>query len=172
MDKSEAKILLVEDEPSLRFVVERQLKALGYRVTDVADNGILAVQKALADQYHLIFMDVRLPELDGVSATGRIRDGEKKSGIRTPIVGMTAFSHRDICLEAGMDDFLQKPVMLEQLQHVLNKWLQESQLERASEEACRREPSLIDEVSFERTDEKLKEIQQRIESLRKKVGLQ
>lgn len=123
MEKSDAKILVVEDEPALRFMVERQLKVLGYQASDIVETGLLAVQKATENQYHLIFMDVRLPDLDGVSATQQIRESEGRKGIHTTIIGMTAYAQRERCLDAGMDDFLQKPVLLTQLKEMLGKWL-------------------------------------------------
>lgn len=123
MDKSDAKILLAEDEPSLRFMVEKQLKVLGYPIPDMANNGLVALQKAIENKYDLIFMDVRMPELDGVESTQQIREHEHSTGVHTTIIGMTAYAHKERCLEAGMDDFLQKPVLLEPLTEMLEKWL-------------------------------------------------
>src|ERR1700722_7826396 len=119
MDKEQPRILLAEDEPTIRYVAERQLKALGYSLADIAENGLSAVEKALSTDFDIILMDIRMPELDGLSATRRIRE----AGIATIIVGMTAFSHKEQCINAGMNDFLQKPVMLDQLRATLLKWL-------------------------------------------------
>ncbi len=121
MRKTEPKILLVEDDASIRYVVIAQLKHLGYPAIDFAENGLKGVEMALAAEYDIIFMDIRLPELDGLHAAQRIR----AAGKNTVIVGMTAFMHRIQCLEVGMNDFLQKPVLLENLKSTIDKWLGE-----------------------------------------------
>lgn len=64
-----------------------------------------------------------MPDLDGLAASERIRRNEVSSGIRTVIIGMTAISLKERCLNAGMDDFLQKPVLLEQMEAMLGQWL-------------------------------------------------
>lgn len=122
MSRVDAKILLVEDEPALRFMVERQLKVLGYVAADIVASGLLAVQKATENQYHVIFMDVRLPDIDGVTATKLIREVEQKANTHAAIIGMTAYAQKERCIGAGMDDFLQKPVLLQQLKEMLDKW--------------------------------------------------
>ncbi len=63
---------------------------------------------------------LRLPGMDGIEATVNIRKAEGDR--RTPIVGLTAYGERQLCLNAGMDDFLQKPVLLEELSEVITKW--------------------------------------------------
>ncbi len=168
MNKVDVNILLVEDEPTLQYVFEKQLKLLGYKSPDVAQNGIVAIKKATHRRFHLIFMDVRMPELDGVSATRRIRQAEKHTGGHTIIIGLTAFAHRERCLDAGMDDFLQKPVLLYQLEEILTKWVSTDQIETSLNtlELVSIEPS-----KFTQTHERLREIQQRIEDLRRRSGL-
>ncbi len=171
MNKSEAKILLVEDEPNLQFLFEKQLKVLGYQVSDVADDGLSAMSKVLEVPYHLVFMDIRLKGIDGVEITQRIRKTERQRGIHTPIIGMTAFGNRELCVEAGMDDFLQKPVMLQQLRETIDRWLGSG---------APNQKSLTDPGSLERieenhdcreTDDQLNAIHQRIVDLRKRAGL-
>jgi CheY-like chemotaxis protein len=166
MDKLDASILLVEDEPTLQFVFERQLKTLGYRVAAFADDGLLAIEKVLSEPFHLVFMDVRLPEIDGITATERIRVAEAKNGTHTTIIGMTAFAHRARCLEAGMDDFLQKPVLLEQLETVIAKWLN-----TAISQEVRPKIEQVEMQEFAQTETKLKAIEEKIANLRKRVGL-
>ncbi len=114
------KILLVEDDRMLQFVFKRQMQRLGFLVAELADNGKAAVEKMAAGQFDIVFMDVALPGMDGIEATMLIRKAE--SDRRTPIVGLTAYGERQLCLNAGMDDFLQKPVALDELSETISKW--------------------------------------------------
>lgn len=114
------KILLVEDDRMLQFVFKRQMQRLGFLVEEVADNGKAAVEKMAAGQFDIVFMDVALPGMDGIEATTTIRQAEKDR--RTPIIGLTAYGERQLCLNAGMDDFLQKPVALDELLDAITKW--------------------------------------------------
>lgn len=115
-----AKILVVEDNKFLLQVMKRTLKHLGYTV-DLAANGSEAVKKCSSNDYDLILMDCQMPIMNGYEATAAIRKSENGKK-HTPIVAMTASiqkSVRDKCFECGMDDFLSKPVTIEQLQKVL-----------------------------------------------------
>lgn len=137
MNKKELRILLAEDEPNLQFLVVHQLNALGYGQPDIAENGLVAVEKTSKTKYDIVLMDVMMPDLDGLAASERIRRNEASSGFRTVIVGMTAFALKERCLSVGMDDFLQKPVLLEQMEAMLEQWLKadpdsKSQLNQAS----------------------------------------
>ncbi len=122
--KSDRQILLAEDDVVNQLVAVKQLEILGYQV-DVASNG-KEVLKALGQHtYALILMDCQMPELDGLQATRLIREqGYSKSEL--PIVALTANvfdEDRESCFEAGMNDFIAKPVMLESLRDVVGKWL-------------------------------------------------
>ena len=163
MDKEAARILLVEDEPTIRFVAERQFKVLGYELADIATDGVEAVKKALSSDFDLIFMDIRMPELDGLSATRQLRE----AGNNSVIVGMTAFSHRQNCIAAGMDDFVQKPVMLEQLKAILCKWL----IEKPSRSEIAPVIDIPGPEKFEHTREQLAELQNKIHELRRRSGM-
>lgn len=105
-------ILLVEDyEPNV-LVAGSLLEDLGYDY-DVAPNGFEALRKFVHGQYDVILMDIQMHELDGLEATRRIRKIEKEKGLsRTPVIALTAHvrdQDKNMCLEAGMDDFIPKP---------------------------------------------------------------
>ena len=122
-DHAGCRVLLVEDEPISQEIARDLLEEAGLRV-DTADDGVEAVRLSAANDYALILMDMQMPNMDGLEATRRIRLGRR--GARTPIVAMTANAFaedRARCLEAGMNDFLTKPVMPETLYGVVDKWL-------------------------------------------------
>jgi CheY-like chemotaxis protein len=84
------------------------------------------VEKAAAGEYDVIFMDVQMPEMNGLEATVEIRKSEEASGSRVPIVAMTANAmkeDRDNCLNAGMDDFISKPIKREILFTIISKYI-------------------------------------------------
>ena len=123
----DTRLLLVEDNPVNLAVGEKLLSVLGYRC-DIATNGQIALEKMASGAYDLVLMDCQMPVLDGYTATREWRDHEvlQQSPVRLPIVAMTANAmagDRQRCLDAGMDDYLSKPVSREQLQHCLQRWL-------------------------------------------------
>lgn len=128
--KDEGRILLVEDYPTNRQVAVNFITMAGFEV-DVAENGKEAVDKFLECSYALIFMDIQMPVMDGYEATRAIRQLESegkggKEGDHTPIVAMTANAltrDRENSLEAGMDDFITKPVSRASLLTVISNWL-------------------------------------------------
>ncbi len=118
-----AHVLVVEDNPVNQRMAVRMLEKMGCRV-DVAANGAEALKKAAQSLYDLIFMDCQMPEMDGYEATAEIRRCEGHSK-HTLIIAMTAHTmqgDREKCLQAGMDDFLPKPVKKETLSEILQKW--------------------------------------------------
>ncbi|NUM47039.1 MAG: response regulator [Anaerolineales bacterium] len=125
-------LLLVEDNPINQKVALTQLQQLGY-AAEVANNGREAVEVIhdvfrAGNRYGLILMDIQMPEMDGYTATARIRSLEKEYGLHTPIIAMTAHAmkgDRERSIEAGMDDYLSKPVQLEMLRDMLERWLAE-----------------------------------------------
>ena len=122
------RILLVEDNPTNRKVIEALLSKRGYRVESV-ENGLLACQAVTqGDQLpDLILMDCQMPVMSGFEATERIRRWEQDQGLtRLPIVALTAGAFendRELCLSCGMDDFVTKPVDFTALPKVIAKWL-------------------------------------------------
>ncbi len=120
------RILLAEDNVTNQQVAVGILGKLGLHA-DTVDNGREAVEALMSTSYDLVLMDVQMPEMDGLEATRRIRDPRSEIPHRDiPIIAMTARAmpgDRDLCLEAGMDDYLSKPVTPEALAEVLHKWL-------------------------------------------------
>ncbi|HWR98690.1 MAG TPA: response regulator [Candidatus Methanoperedens sp.] len=128
------RILLVEDYPTNQQIIMKYLEQAKYEV-DLAADGRLAVEAFRTRRYDLILMDIQMPVMDGFEATRAIRKleeearsepaAESKAG-RCVIIAMTAHAlkgDRDKCLEAGMDDYLTKPMKKEQLLSVVHKWL-------------------------------------------------
>ncbi len=119
------RVLLAEDNPVNQAVALGMLESLGVEV-DVVDNGRQAVDRVATGRYDLVLMDCQMPELDGFGATAEIRRREQNAVARLPIVALTANAldgDREICLAAGMDDYLAKPFTREQIVAVLTRWL-------------------------------------------------
>jgi CheY-like chemotaxis protein len=122
--KRSVRILLVEDNPVNQKLAGMMLGKAGYHV-EIAENGAEAVEKysASPDDFDLIFMDVQMPVMDGMEATKEIR---KKGFKDIPIVAMTAHAikgYRDECLEAGMNDYVTKPIKRELVFEILEKYV-------------------------------------------------
>lgn len=116
------RLLVVEDNAVNMMVMQSVLTKLGFEHIDKAIDGSEAVEKGLAHDYDLILMDCQMPKLDGYTATRRLRE----AGASMPIVAMTAHAlsgDREKCLAAGMDDYLTKPIVLDRLATVLERWL-------------------------------------------------
>ncbi len=119
-------VLVVEDNPANRKIVLLQLKTLGYPARAV-ENALACIAELTErpEDYAVILMDVQMPDIDGMSATRRIRALEAERGGRIPIIALTANAmegDRERCLEAGMDDYLSKPVRKTELQAALERW--------------------------------------------------
>ncbi len=121
-------ILLAEDNPVNQKLAKIMLTKAGYQV-EVANNGKEAVEMYTAnpEDFDLIFMDVQMPEMDGLEATRKIRNPQSKIRNRDiPIVAMTAHAmkgDREMCLEAGMDDYITKPIKRGIVFEILQKWV-------------------------------------------------
>ena len=99
-------------------------RSLGFAATAV-ENGRLAFDALTSQRFSMILMDCQMSEMDGFEATREIRQLEQKTGARIPIIALTAHAlqgDREICLAAGMDDYLSKPFTIEQLRTVLHRW--------------------------------------------------
>jgi PAS domain S-box-containing protein len=120
----QARLLVVEDNPVNQRVAVALLQRMGCLV-DVAGNGLEALEALGRVSYDMVLMDVQMPEMNGIEATVAIRHRES-SGHRLPIVAMTANAQdadRARCLDAGMDDYLAKPVRIGELARVCGRWL-------------------------------------------------
>jgi CheY-like chemotaxis protein len=131
--RARLKILLAEDNRVNQMLAVRLLEKRGHEVA-VATNGQEALEALDKQAFDLILMDVQMPEMDGLQATVAIRKSELKSGKHIPIIAMTAHAmagDRERCLEAGMDDYITKPIRPEQLNDVLTRYSHVTSAEKA-----------------------------------------
>ena len=123
MTKEDLQKLLVEDNFVNQRVAVALLKKTGISV-DVAEDGVIAIEKLTTNRYKLVLMDVQMPKMDGLTATHKIR---KELGlIDLPIIAMTAHAmkgDKEKCLAAGMNDYISKPIEPNDLYTILVKWL-------------------------------------------------
>ena len=119
--RADVRVLVAEDNPVNQKVAVRQLERIGISADAVA-NGIEAVEAVSRGDYALVLMDVQMPDMDGLTAARELR----RRGAVVPIVALTANAlagDRDRCLAAGMDDYLSKPIVEEELARVLDRFL-------------------------------------------------
>ena len=114
-------ILVAEDSLLNQRFALRLLEQAGHAVT-LASNGLEALEALRHNDFDLVLMDVEMPEMDGLSATQAIR-AEEKDSARIPIVAVTATGEPAACLQAGMDDWLPKPLSIAGLNQTLRKVL-------------------------------------------------
>lgn len=119
------KILIVEDNPVNQKVALLMLNKIGHNA-DVASNGRIGVEMMKINHYDIVFMDIQMPEMDGFAATEYIRrDGSDVMNGNAVIIAMTAHAvkgDREKCISAGMDDYISKPISIEKLSQILDKW--------------------------------------------------
>jgi two-component system, sensor histidine kinase len=121
------RVLLAEDNPVNQEVGRLILEELDCLV-EVVDDGRLAVEEVFSEEYDLVFMDCQMPDLDGYEATRMMRKREAMIGgkaRRVPIIALTAHATEwdmELCLEAGMDDYVAKPFNAVQIGAILQKW--------------------------------------------------
>ncbi|MDX1921088.1 MAG: response regulator [Candidatus Caenarcaniphilales bacterium] len=120
-DKKDLKVLLADDNQINQKITQKMLEKLSCKV-EIVENGIQAVEKAKTSHYDLIFMDCQMPEMDGFEAAQIIKNLQNS----LPIVALTAnasLNDKEKCLKSGMDDFLAKPIYIEDLGKMINKWV-------------------------------------------------
>ena len=118
-------ILVAEDNPNNQLLIKIVLQKLGLNVT-IVENGQLAVEKYQNEKYDLIFLDINMPVMDGLTALKLIREYEKEIQRYTPIVALTANTingDREKYIDEGMDNYLSKPLERNQLISILNLYL-------------------------------------------------
>ena len=120
------KALVVEDNIINQKLIVNILKGFGLDI-DVADNGQVAVDKRIENNYDIIFMDIQMPIMDGIEATKRIKEYEDKNGLKhIPIVALTANAlkgDRERLLKEGLDEYISKPIEMAELLYILHKFL-------------------------------------------------
>lgn len=122
-------ILVAEDHPINQKVAQLYLDEIGLACR-IVKNGKEAVAAVAQNKYGLVLMDCQMPEMDGLVATRQIRKAETLTGEHVPIVALTAHAmdeDRSSCLEAGMDDYIMKPIDPDRLRQVIDKWLKASE---------------------------------------------
>jgi PAS domain S-box-containing protein len=149
------RLLLVEDNSVNQMVATSVLKIMGL-ACNVAEDGEKALEALQREPYDLVLMDVQMPVMDGFEATRRIRaleqsEGEEaaETGKRIPIIAMTANAmqgDREACLEAGMDDYVAKPIAPKQLRQVLQRWLPEKAPSLGAPRPCTAEAMPSDDL--------------------------
>nr|MBA2356092.1 response regulator [Acidobacteriota bacterium] len=118
------RVLLAEDNAVNQRVAVAMLTKGGHHVL-VADNGADAADAIAREQFDVVLMDVQMPDVNGFEATARVRDRERTTGGRIPIVAMTAHAmtgDRERCLDAGMDGYLTKPITFDALMAAVERY--------------------------------------------------
>lgn len=188
-ENREFRILLAEDNPTNQMVAAAIIEGLGYRLS-IVENGQEVLDSLKKDSYDLVLMDCQMPTMDGFTATTKIREGAAGDPCKTiPVIAVTANameSDERQCREAGMDDYLTKPITPEALAAMLDKWLGtgEKPIEAAPQPpqpADDREPCVFDrslllsriggdeELADQIIEGFLKDVPQRLESFRSSV---
>jgi CheY-like chemotaxis protein len=132
-DPNAALVLVVEDSPVNRLVAVHVLERLGFRA-HVVNDGREALQALSSQRYDAVLMDCQMPDIDGYEATRELRRREN-GGRHTPVIAMTAHAmtgDRERCLDAGMDDYIAKPVRSQTLNDVLSRWIGREQADGTS----------------------------------------
>ena len=147
--KSQHRILLAEDNLFNQKVAVSLLHKKGYQVVTVP-NGRKALEAVKKGSFDLILMDVQMPEMDGLTASQEIRRWEKGSDKHLPIIGLTAHAMKDdrnMCIDAGMDDYIPKPIDTKVFFQTLAQYLPDIPTETPAEASAEQENSTVDERS-------------------------
>ena len=118
------RILIAEDDEANRFVIVRLLEKIGYH-PDIAVNGLEVLKSVAEHEYDIILMDVEMPEMDGLETTRRLTADREDVNERPVIIALTANAMKEDmqrCLDAGMADYMTKPVNLDRISGALTKW--------------------------------------------------
>ena len=121
-----ARVLIAEDHPMNQILMTKVMEEFGIATFDIVDNGRQAVEQAKSGKWDLVLMDCHMPEMSGYDATREIRAGELGTRKHVPIIAMTANAmtgEKEKCLRFGMDDYISKPIDLEELRDILGQWI-------------------------------------------------
>lgn len=121
-------ILVAEDNPVNQQVILQILQNMGY-APDLVDNGQMAVGAAAEKNYDIILMDMQMPEMDGIEATGKIRARGKHQPVIIALTANTLPGDEDECLKSGMNDYLGKPIKIDDLVSKLTRWKDATQMD-------------------------------------------
>jgi CheY-like chemotaxis protein len=120
-DKYPFNILIAEDNEINQHVIKHILSKMGYK-PGMAKNGLDAIEALYKNDYGLILMDMQMPVMDGLEATRAIRKEDIKQPVIIALTANAMTGDEQECLQAGMDDYLSKPVKLDELMNKLSKW--------------------------------------------------
>lgn len=126
IEAGKARILIAEDHLLNQDFIQRLLKRMGFKHCEIQENGKLALEAYREKDYDLVLMDCHMPDKNGYEATREIRKHEKQTGRHTPIIAMTADAMKgtqEKCIEAGMDEYVTKPIDSDELKDVLSQWI-------------------------------------------------
>jgi CheY-like chemotaxis protein len=123
IDQFHYQILLAEDNLVNQKVAAMMLKKLGY-IADIANNGLEVLQMVEKRAYDLIFMDIQMPKMDGVTATKIIRQSNQPQPRIIAVTANTLESDRRKCFDAGMNDFVAKPLLIQELNRIISEYSQ------------------------------------------------
>lgn len=148
---SATKVLVVDDHPINLMFVRKLLKKLGVERIQLADSGQEAYEYAQTCIYDIILMDCQMPGLDGFDTTQLIRKMHKGRNLHTPIIAVTANAmkgDREKCINAGMDDYISKPIKPDTLHKVISKWLKDDKRESDDCSAPEQDNLIASQESF------------------------
>jgi two-component system sensor histidine kinase/response regulator len=124
---AEARVLVAEDHAMNQAFIRKFLERLDIKNFKIADNGVDAVEAYRTGHWDIILMDCHMPEKNGYDATIEIRSIEKTTGAHVPIIAMTAnamIGDREKCLRCGMDDYISKPIVIDELTKLMGQWIE------------------------------------------------
>lgn len=123
---AKARILVAEDHPMNQILITKLLKRLGIETFEIADNGVEAIVHFCRAHWDIVLMDCHMPKKNGYDTTKDIREFERGTDKHTPIIAMTAnamIGDREKCLRYGMDEYISKPIDIDEFKDVLSQWI-------------------------------------------------
>ncbi|MDP2204740.1 MAG: ATP-binding protein [Alphaproteobacteria bacterium] len=123
---AQARILIAEDHPMNQILISRVMDSFGIGSFDIVDTGLQVLEKTAEGTWDIVLMDCHMPEMSGYDATRHIRARELETGAHMPIIAMTANAmagEKEKCLRFGMDDYISKPLDIEELRDILGQWI-------------------------------------------------